>query len=95
MVGSPALPHARRGGHRRLVGPGLPRDLLQTMLRILDPGTFSGDAGWGLRLVTFIVTIFGITVAAVLIGLIATGIESKVEDLRRGRSPVVEAVTST
>jgi Trk K+ transport system NAD-binding subunit len=63
----------------------------QTMLRILDPGTFSGDAGWGLRLVTFVVTIFGITVAAVLIGLIATGIEGKVQDLRRGRSPVIES----
>jgi Trk K+ transport system NAD-binding subunit len=62
----------------------------QTLLRILDPGTFSGDAGWGLRLVTFVVTIFGITVAAVLIGLIATGIEAKVQDLRRGRSPVIE-----
>ncbi len=62
----------------------------QTLLRILDPGTFSGDAGWGLRAVTFIITIFGITVAAVLIGLIATGIEGRVDELRRGRSPVIE-----
>jgi Trk K+ transport system NAD-binding subunit len=71
--------------------PGFLETYYQTMLRILDPGTFSGDAGWGLRLVTFIVTIFGITVAAVLIGLIATGIEGKVDELRRGRSPVVES----
>ncbi len=70
--------------------PGFLETYYQTMLRILDPGTFSGDAGWGLRLVTFIVTLFGITVAAVLIGLIATGIEGKVQDLRRGRSPVIE-----
>lgn len=70
--------------------PGFFETYYQTLLRILDPGTFSGDAGWGLRLVTFVVTLFGITVAAVLIGLIATGIEGKVEELRRGRSPVIE-----
>jgi len=70
--------------------PGFFETYYQTLLRILDPGTFSGDAGWGLRVVTFIITLFGITVAAVLIGLIATGIEAKVEQLRRGRSPVIE-----
>ena len=71
--------------------PSFAETYYQTLLRILDPGTFSGDAGWGLRVVTFIVTLFGITVAAVLIGLIATGIEGKVEQLRRGRSPVIES----
>lgn len=70
--------------------PSFGETYYQTLLRILDPGTFSGDAGWGLRAVTFVITIFGITVAAVLIGLIATGIEGKVQELRRGRSPVIE-----
>ena len=75
----------------RVSDPSFAETYYQTLLRILDPGTFSGDAGWGLRVVTFIVTLFGITVAAVLIGLIATGIEGKVEQLRRGRSPVIES----
>ncbi len=71
--------------------PSFVESYWQTLLRTLDPGTFSGDAGWGVRIVSFIATIFGITVAAVLVGLIVTGIDSKVEELRRGRSPVVEA----
>jgi Trk K+ transport system NAD-binding subunit len=62
----------------------------QTMLRVIDGGTFVGDAGWGVRLLSLVVTIFGITVAALLIGLISTAIGEKVDDLRRGRSPVVE-----
>ncbi len=70
--------------------PGFFESLWQTMVRVLDGGTFVGDAGWGLRLLTFLVTLFGITVAALLIGLIATAIGEKVEDLRRGRSPVIE-----
>lgn len=70
--------------------PGFFESMWQTMLRIIDGGTFTGDAGWGLRLVSFLVTLFGITVAALLIGLIATAIAEKVEDLRRGRSPVIE-----
>ena len=62
----------------------------QSLLRILDPGTFSGDNGWFLRIVMLLVTLFGISIAAVLIGLIASGIEQRIEALRRGRSTVVE-----
>jgi voltage-gated potassium channel Kch len=69
---------------------GLAENFWQSFLRILDPGTFSGDAGWFLRIVTLLVTLLGISIAAVLIGLIATGIEERIEQLRRGRSAVVE-----
>ena len=71
--------------------PGFFESMWQTMVRVLDGGTFTGDSGWGLRLLTLVVTLFGITVAALLIGLIATAIAEKVEDLRRGRSPVIES----
>jgi hypothetical protein len=63
----------------------------QSLLRILDPGTFSGDNGWFLRVVMLIVTLIGISIAAVLIGLIASGIEQRIDDLRRGRSKVLES----
>lgn len=62
----------------------------QSMLRVIDGGTFVADSGWGVRLLGFVITIFGITVAALLIGLIGTAIQEKVDALRRGRSPVVE-----
>ena len=71
--------------------PGFFEAFWQSLLRILDPGTFSGDTGWFLRIVMLLVTLFGISIAAVLIGLIASGIEQRIEQLRRGRSAVVES----
>jgi voltage-gated potassium channel Kch len=62
----------------------------QAFLRILDPGTFSGDSGWGLRIVTLLVTLLGVIIGAALIGLIVAAVENKLDDLRRGRSFVVE-----
>jgi voltage-gated potassium channel Kch len=62
----------------------------QSMLRVLDPGTFAGDNGWGLRVVALLITLTGIFLASALIGIIATAIDHKIEDLRRGRSFVVE-----
>jgi ion channel POLLUX/CASTOR len=71
--------------------PGLGEAFWQSLLRILDPGTFSGDNGWFLRVVMLTVTLIGISIAAVLIGLIASGIEQRIDVLRRGRSTVVES----
>jgi voltage-gated potassium channel Kch len=71
--------------------PGLGEAFWQSLLRILDPGTFSGDNGWFLRIVMLVVTLIGISIAAVLIGLIASGIEQRIDQLRRGRSTVVES----
>lgn len=70
---------------------GIAETFWQSLLRILDPGTFSGDNGWFLRLVMLTVTLIGISIAAVLIGLIASGIEQRIELLRRGRGIVVES----
>jgi ion channel POLLUX/CASTOR len=71
--------------------PGIGETLWQSMLRVLDTGTFAGDNGWFLRIVALVVTLFGISIAAVLIGLIASGIEQRIDRLRRGRSTVVES----
>ncbi len=71
--------------------PGIGEAFWQSLLRILDPGTFSGDNGWFLRIVMLVVTLIGISIAAVLIGLIASGIEQRIDQLRRGRSTVVES----
>ena len=73
--------------------PGFLEAFWQSLLRILDPGTFSGDNGWFLRVVMLVVTLFGISIAAVLIGLIASGIEQRIEGLRRGRSAVIDSRT--
>ena len=63
----------------------------QSLLRTIDPGTMAADVGWGRRVLALIVTIFGVLVAGTLIGIIASGVEQRVEGMRRGRSTVVES----
>jgi hypothetical protein len=58
--------------------------------RSLDPGTFSGDEGEKFRLGMLAVTLIGIFLGATIIGIISSGIDTRLETLRRGRSAVVE-----
>jgi voltage-gated potassium channel Kch len=62
----------------------------QSLLRVLGRGSFSSDQRWPTRAVTLIVTIIGIFLAGALIGLIATALNQKIANLRKGRSPVLE-----
>jgi voltage-gated potassium channel Kch len=64
--------------------------LWQNLLRALDSGTFAGDVGWPFRIAMLIVTVFGIFVVASLIGIVSAGFDSQVENLRKGRSRVLE-----
>ena len=47
-------------------------------------------AGWSYRLVGFAITLGGIFIVSALIGVLASGLEGRLNDLRRGRSRVVE-----
>ncbi len=60
------------------------------LMRTLDAGTMGGDTGWGFRVAMFVVTIGGVFVISTLIGVLTSGIESKMEELRKGRSRVIE-----
>jgi ion channel POLLUX/CASTOR len=62
----------------------------RSLMRTLDPGTMGGDEGWGFRFVAFAVTLSGIFILSVLIGILNNGIESKLIQLRKGRSFVIE-----
>jgi voltage-gated potassium channel Kch len=71
--------------------PGLARQLFTTLMHTLDPGTVAGDSGTWRYLVTMLVlTLAGLFIVSALIGVIATGIDAKLVDLQRGRSPVLE-----
>ena len=61
-----------------------------SLMRTLDAGTMGGDVGWGFRLLMLAVTLGGIFIISTLIGVLTSGIESKLDDLRKGRSFVVE-----
>jgi ion channel POLLUX/CASTOR len=72
-------------------GGGFFHELFYTLLHALDPGYIGGDAGsWGFLLTMLLLTIGGLFIVSALIGVIANGIDSKLADLRRGRSIVLE-----
>lgn len=62
----------------------------RSLMRTLDAGTMGGDVGWGFRIVGFVVTLGGIFIISTLIGILASGIESKLEELKKGKSFVIE-----
>lgn len=62
----------------------------QNLMRTLDAGTMGGDEGWAFRMVMFLVTLGGVFIISTLIGVLTSGIENKLEDLRKGRSRVIE-----
>jgi voltage-gated potassium channel Kch len=61
------------------------------LMRTLDPGTMGGDVGWGFRLLMLVITIGGLIIVASLIGIVSGAFDSKVADLRKGRSRVLES----
>ncbi len=61
-----------------------------SLMRTLDAGTMGADAGWSFRLVMLLVTLGGIFIVSTLIGVLSSGIEGKLEELRKGRSRVLE-----
>jgi hypothetical protein len=70
----------------------LPAILYGALLRTLDPGTMGGDVGQpGFLAAMLAITFTGIFVISALIGIINTGIEGKLSDLRKGRSRVIES----
>jgi hypothetical protein len=70
---------------------GLGASLWQSVLHSLDPGTVAGDTGhWWYIVIAFGVTVGGIMVVTAFIGVLTTGLDAKLSELRKGRSPVIE-----
>src|ERR687897_1611504 len=79
---------APENGGRR---PGFLETLWLSLMRTIDPGGVGGDkVNWPFLLSMLAVTVGGILVFSTLIGVIFTGIDSKLDELRKGRSFVVE-----
>jgi voltage-gated potassium channel Kch len=70
---------------------GFSGTLWTSFIHILDAGTITGDeAGGASMFVMFITTIGGLVILSSLVGVLTTGLDAKLEDLRKGRSLVVE-----
>jgi ion channel POLLUX/CASTOR len=80
-------PKDQNGNRPGVIGQGF-----KTMLHALDPGTVAGDAGkWPFLLTMFGITVAGLFVVSALIGVIATGLDNRIAELRKGRSFVIES----
>ncbi|CAF1189534.1 unnamed protein product, partial [Didymodactylos carnosus] len=64
--------------------------LWETFTRILDPCAATNDVGVKYRVISGIVIIVGLVIIAILIGAIVTFMDTKLEELKKGRSTVVE-----
>lgn len=60
------------------------------LMRTLDAGTMGGDEGWIYRIIMFIVTLGGVFVISTLIGILTSAVEGKLDELRKGRSRLLE-----
>ena len=74
---------------------GKPLSFLQvvwmSLMRAMDSGTIAGDSGGFLFMaLMLLVTLGGIFIVSTLIGILNTGIEQKLDNLRKGKSFVVE-----
>jgi voltage-gated potassium channel Kch len=70
----------------------VPSLLWMNLMRLLDAGTMGGDEGSVAFLGSMLaVTLCGIFVTSILIGTITSGIEAKLDELRKGRSQIIES----
>ncbi|MEU6858884.1 potassium transporter TrkA [Glycomyces sp. NPDC046736] len=70
---------------------GLGTVLWTSFLHVLDPGNISGDEDkLPYMVIMFATTIGGIVIISSLVGILTTGLDAKLEELRKGRSFVVE-----
>ena len=78
-------------GHPDTENLAFPELVWRNLLRTLDPGTMGADTGsFGFLVAMLAVTMGGIFVISTLIGILSTGIEAKLAQLRKGRSRVIE-----
>ena len=69
--------------------PSFPDQFWAYLTLALDTDAWT-DQGWSFRLAGLTIAFTGIFVTSILVGLLATGIANKIEDLRKGRSKVIE-----
>ena len=63
----------------------------QSFMRAVDAGALGADNGWALRLIMLLVTLGGLFILAALIGILTSGLENKLNELRKGKSKVLES----
>ncbi|TAE19839.1 MAG: potassium transporter TrkA [Bacteroidetes bacterium] len=71
-------------------GMGFWEALWAGLMHALDAGTLGGDNGIPYRAVMFLVTIAGIFIVSTLIGVLTSGFSNVIDELRKGKTKVLE-----
>jgi len=69
---------------------GFAESLWIALTHVLDPGTVSRDQGWAFRSLMLVVTLGGIFSLSCLISILSSGLQDRLDELKRGKSAVVE-----
>ena len=70
---------------------GLPGVLWLSLMHALSPGKIAGDAGTAPFLAIMLgASLGGIFIVSILVGVLSAGLRGKIEELRKGRSRVIE-----
>ncbi|GII54777.1 lipoprotein [Planotetraspora thailandica] len=71
---------------------GLPGVLWMTLMRALSPGKVASDTGTAPFLALMLVaSLGGLFIVSTLVGVLASGLRVKIEELRKGRSRIIES----
>lgn len=74
------------------LGGGIGNRIWVSLMHALDPGTLAGDGtdSVGFIVLMSLMTLFGLFVTSILIGIITTGFERRLNELKKGRSKVID-----
>lgn len=61
-----------------------------SLMHVIDQGTITGDLDWEIRIIMLMATFMGIFLVSSLVSILNTGFSSKIEELKKGRSLVLE-----
>lgn len=61
-----------------------------SLMHVIDQGTITGDTDWQLRIATLATTFIGIFLISSLVTILNTGFSNKLDELKKGRSLVLE-----
>lgn len=75
-----------------VLGGGIGNRIWVSLMHALDPGTLAGDStdSAGFIVLMSLMTLFGLFVTSILIGIITTGFEGRLNELKKGRSKVID-----
>lgn len=73
---------------------GRPLDVWESywvsLMHVIDQGTITGDTDWPIRLTMLSATLMGIFLVSSLVSILNQGFSTKIEELKKGRSLVLE-----